>query len=723
MTRHEDRIAPSTPRWLAGALAVLALAVWPARQGRADPVAVAPAAGVPATVVIDLSEQGRPRFDPRDALGAAIDGASSGDADRLLTPGNVAAMRAAGLPSLTYRLRTELGIEAWHWNPTGRWSDPARREGYWVSSDRPGPPIQVSFGYALPRRGDSVDNANDTGYSRLTDGDVTSFWKSNPYLDPAFLKDGQPHWQWLVARFDTPRAIDAIRIAWGTPHAVRYQVQYWTGDGEYARGAAWITFPHGRVITGRGGDVLLHLADRPIATRFVRVLLEQGSRTAPAGAHDWRDRAGYAVREIGLGRIMPDGQFADIVHHDTIRDRQTFTHVSSTDPWHHASDRDARLEQPGLDRVFASGLTNGRPMLLATGLLYDVPENAAAELRYLRRRGYPVRRVELGEEADGQYGEAEDYGALYLAWIDRLRSGNRGIAFGGPSAQDAFTGTWMNPDPDRSWNSHFIRYLAARNRLGDLGFYAFEHYPFDDICGDIPAKLVEQDHQMHGLMARLAAEGVPRTIPWIISEYGFSAYSGRAMAELPSALLMANIIGQFLDEGGSVAYLYGYGPNVPVNQHMACAGYGNMMLHMADRAGQATVPMPAFHAARMISQDWLMPSGGTHLMLASAVSGVDGEWLRSHAVRRPDGRLGILLINRSPTTAYSLAIGTRNAAGELATLRGPAALVEFGPAQYGWVDDGPRSHPARSDPPARSLIPGGELRISLPPQTLAVVIR
>ncbi|MDE2405560.1 MAG: discoidin domain-containing protein [Sphingomonadales bacterium] len=682
----------------------------------------AAAPGRPATavtVVVDANDATGATFDPRAALGAGIDGSVSGAADRLLTRHNIAAMRSAGLTRLTYRLRTELGIEAWHWNPAGAWSDPARQQGYWTSSDRSAGAIRVSYGYRLPRRGDTVDNANDDDYSRLTDGDDASFWKSNPYLDAAFLKDGRPHEQWLLLRFDSPVDIDAIRIAWGTPYAIAYTVQYWSSDNDYGPGAHWITFVHGRVADGAGGDVVLKLADRPVRVKYLRVLLQQGSRTAPPGSTDWRDRAGFAVREVGAGRLGQDGRLVDLVRHAAARNAQTFAHVSSTDPWHRATDRDPRLEQPGLDRVFRSGLGNGRPIMVPVGVLYDTPDDAAAELRFLRRRGYPVRQVELGEEADGQYGSAEDYAALYLAWVDRLRPLAPAIRFGGPSAQSALSETWLDSDPERSWNRHFIAALQSRGRLADLQFYSFEFYPFDDICGDIPAKLVEEDRQMHTLMARLAAEGVPRTIPWVITEYGFSAYSGRAMADLPSALLMANIVGQFLEEGGQAAYLFGYGPSEPVNQHQPCAGYGNMGLHMADSRGQATTPLPSYHTARLLTRDWLMPSGPHRLLRTETAGAADGT-VRVYAVRRPDGRLGLLAINRSPDHSVDLHVLSRNRAGAMRLITGKVRRSVFGPDQYAWIDRGPASRPGRSDPATVSLSFTPDLHLVLPPLSLAV---
>jgi hypothetical protein len=60
----------------------------------------------------------------------------------------------------------------------------------------------------------------------------------------------------------------------------------------------------------------------------------------------------------------------------------------------------------------ASGLRRGNPILTPVSVLYDIPENAAAEIRFLKSRGFPVSQIELGEEPDGQNMSPEHYGAL-----------------------------------------------------------------------------------------------------------------------------------------------------------------------------------------------------------------------------------------------------------------------------------------------------------------------
>ncbi|HVT84987.1 MAG TPA: hypothetical protein VHD35_07275, partial [Chitinophagaceae bacterium] len=122
-------------------------------------------------------------FIPSETLGAAFDGHERGEIDKILRPENIKAMRSSGYGPLTYRLRTELANEVWHWNPKGSWSDEKNKQGYWTSSSDTNNFISMSYSYQLPRRGNTYDQGDNDGYSRLDDGSEKTFWKSNPYLD------------------------------------------------------------------------------------------------------------------------------------------------------------------------------------------------------------------------------------------------------------------------------------------------------------------------------------------------------------------------------------------------------------------------------------------------------------------------------------------------------------------------------------------------------------
>ena len=174
-----------------------------------------------------------------------------------------------------------------------------------------------------------------------------------------------------------------------------------------------------------------------------------------------RDRAGYAVGEVGVGLLDAFGHFRDHVRHSATHARQTLMHVSSTDPWHRASDLDTRIEQPGLDLVFRGGLTNNLPALVPVGIFYDTPENAAALVRFLKRRGYRADGIELGEEPDGQLVSPEDYGALYARWVRAMRPLDPALRFGGPSFA-TITPFADEQYSEKTWLKRFLAYNNAR---------------------------------------------------------------------------------------------------------------------------------------------------------------------------------------------------------------------------------------------------------------------
>ncbi len=680
------------------------------------------------TVTVQI-DPGHPlnRFVPPHALGAALDGHEQGQIDQMLSPANILAMLSTGLKPLSYRLRTELAGEAWHWNPSGQWSDPAKRQGYWISDSGRGTPISVSYGYRLPRRGNTLDQANDDGYSHLDDGDVDSFWKSNPYLDKHFT--GEPNArlaQWLLVDLRTEKAVDAIRLLWGVPFATRYEIQYgrFAGNDDIGQRlpGTWSTFPRGRIRKGNGGDVTLRLSDNPVTTRFVRVLMEESSGTAAPGSRDVRDRLGYALHEIYVGTLVK-GRFHDEVHHAADNTEQSPVYVSSTDPWHRESDRDQLIEQPGFDRVFRSGLTNGMPMLTPVPLLYDTPENAAAEIRYLRASGYPVDRVEMGEEPDGQFVSPDHYAALYLQFAKALHAADQSVHLGGPSFQDIEPGEKIGSvfTGKRTWLRRFLSYLNKRNRLDDYTFFSFEWYPFDDVCRATAPQLAQAPYMLTYSLSQMKAGGLRKHIPLIITEYGYSAFGGRPEIDIEGALLNADIVGRFLSLGGEQTFLYGYEPNETIDE-TGCS-WGNNMLFMLGENGNISYRMPTYYGARLLAQEWAKAGDGVHEIYQTRSAGErDARLVTSYAVFRPDGLWSIMLINKDPNNVHKVRIRFRDVhSGSSPQFAGPVDVYQYSRTQYELSAEKGRPYPIRSEPPEHTRQKEASKLFELPPYSLTVI--
>src|ERR1700739_4183702 len=302
---------------------------------------------------------------PAQALGAGIDRLPPGATDKTFVEATIKQVLSSGWQTISYRQNTELHIEAWHWNPQGTWSDPAGK-GYFTGSATPGEPIRHSYAYPLPHRGVTHDDGTDfVGYSRLTDGDLNSYWKSNPYLTQPYTgEDDSLHPQWVFVDLPAPRQLNAIRIAWADPFARRYVIQYWAGEDPVKKPTlgAWIAFPDGVVNDGHGENPVVHLSVAPMNVQYLRILMTQSSDTCDShGSADRRNCLGYAIRELFIGTTSSDGKFHDLVLH-TPDQGQTATYCSSVDPWHEPSDLEERAgAQVGFDFFFPSGHTTGRP--------------------------------------------------------------------------------------------------------------------------------------------------------------------------------------------------------------------------------------------------------------------------------------------------------------------------------------------------------------------------
>jgi hypothetical protein len=630
-------------------------------------------------------------------------------------------MLSAGLGPLTYRLRTELAGEVWHWNPRGNWSDHDHSCGYWTSDSSLGAPIELSYGYRLPRRGNTIDQANDDNYSRITDGDPNSFWKSNPYLDPYYTKEPpEAHPQSVIIDLGGVKQLDAVRIHWGEPYAQQFQVEYWPANDPMHlhpdQHDHWQSFPHGIINHGKGGDEFVQAGDE--SAQFVRITMTQSSHTSSRSSDDIRDKLGFAIREIEVGAGEDGDQFVDLIQHAPDRHQQTIVYTSSTDPWHRAEDIDFKTEQPGLDFVLRSKLTNGQPALVPVSVLYDTPNNAAAEIKYLLARKYPLERVELGEEPDGQWCSPEDYAALYTTVAARLQTMAPHLKLGGPSLQnfeDQLV-TWPDRGGNRSWMNRFLNFVRAHN--APFQFLSFEFYPFDNVCQDPAPQLIEVPRRLRGILSSLHKDGVPSDVPFLMTEFGYSVFAGRPEVELTGALFHADAIGTFLTSGGTKAYLYGYEPNY-LEDELRCS-WGNLMMLQLDRKRNSVNRLSTYYSARLVCQEWMQPSKGVHEIYSVNVE-PSNSTVSVYALRRPDAHWALLAINKNPERFTRLFPKFERATGQAPVIfAGQIDLIQFSARQYRWRDDGPNGYPRRSDPPLRTR-QAAAASYELPPYSISVI--
>ncbi len=645
------------------------------------------------TITVDVSRATN-HFIPSETLGAGVDRIPAEAIDKDLLPASLEATLASGWQPVSFRQNTELAIEAWHWNPQGTWSDPAGK-GYFTGASVPTESLRYSYGYALPRRGFTRnDGTENAGYSRLTDGDLNTFWKSNPYLTQHFTGESDAlHPQWIVLDLAQPQPVDSIRIAWGAPYATHYLIQYWSGEDPIrapTRGV-WQTFPQATVTAGKGGTETVRLVTAPLAVRFVRIWMTESSNTCDAdGPTDVRNCVGYSVRELYLGTITGtstgDGAFHDSLRH-TADQEQTTTYCSSVDPWHEPSNLGStRQAQVGFDLFFTSGVTRGLPAMIPVALLYDTPENAVAEIAYIKNRHYPISYVEMGEEADGQFMLPEDYAALYLQWASALHRLDPTLKLGGPS----FTGenkdieVWADSSGRVSWTGRFVDYLKQHGRMKDLAFFSFEHYPYDP-CKTPWGVLYDEPELMRHIIQVWHEDGIPADMPMFVTEGNLSSGASETYQDIFSGIWLAEYIGSLLEAGAKGVYFFHY---LPLHMEPGCnSSPGTFGMFTVDAAYRIQQPLAQFFVAQLINLEWAQPGGGEH-QVYSAKSDIDDgagrELVTAYALNRPDAEWSLLVVNRDQENSHRIRVAFRMSDTSAGGFVGPVETATFGSPQYKW---------------------------------------
>lgn len=681
----------------------------------------------PGTVRVDVtSGHAINSFDPDAALGSSIDVLSREGIDKVFTPHIIQESLSAGWGPISYRNNSELRMAAWHWNENGTWSDAAHKNGYFTGSTELKEPIRYILSYALPHRGFST-----SGDRPILGPDLT-YWKSNPYLTSRFTgEDDSLHPQWVVIDLQIEKPVSAIRIAWQNPYAVSYEVQYWKGTAalDFDRGpqGEWVTFPSGEVKNGTGSTISLKLSDAPVSTRYLRVWMTGSSNTCDEhGADDIRNCVGYAIRDIRAGTVDSSGAFVEI--QKNIGERPTTYCSSSIDPWHSASDVDATgsYQHTGFDLLFTSGLTNNLPAMIPVTMLYGTPDDAAAQIGYIEKRGYPISYIELGEEPDGKHAMPEDYAALYLQWATAIHKVDPNLKLGGPVFEGVNEDIRVWPDARgrTSWMGRFIDYLKAHHRLNDLAFVSFEHYPFEP-CDITWKSLYSEPTLVKHILQVWRDDGVPKDVPLMITEDHLAANLTGPMTTIFAALWLADNVGAFFEGGGA---LFTHSPIQPQGIQKTCLGWASWSNFVTDNEiSEIRGYTSPYYAARMINQEWVQHRSGVHQMFPSSTDIKDTEGnilVTSYALYRPDGNWSLMLVNRDEESTHSVRVAFEDIKSrETVSFSGVVTLVTFGSEQYVWVNDGLNSHADPDHPPVAFPIQADAKTLFTLPKASITVLR
>ena len=662
-------------------------------------------------------------FDPDHALGSSIDVLSRTDINQVYTPHIIQEALSAGWGPITYRNNTELRMAAWHWTENGTWSDPAHRSGYFTGSTDLKEPIRYILAYALPHRGFA------TSGDRPVYGPNLTYWKSNPYLTSKFTGESDTlHPQWVIVDLQAEKPVSAVRIVWASPHATTYQVEYWVGtnalDFDGGPKGEWKVFPSGGQKNAQGGTVTLKLVDAPVSTRYLRILMTASSNTCDDhGSSDVRNCVGYAIQQIAAGTLDASGTFSEVTQAPD--DRLTTYAASSIDPWHSAADvnNSGNYQHTGFDLFFTSGLTNNLPAMIPVTMLYGTPEDAAAQIAYIERRGYAIGYVEMGEEPDGKHAIPEDYAALYLQWATAIHKVDPKLRLGGPVFEGVNEDIRLWPDARgrTSWMGRFVDYLKAHNRLSDLAFVSFEHYPFEP-CDITWKSLYSEPRLMKHILQVWRDDGVPNNVPLMVTESHVSWSLTGPMTTIFGALWLADNIGSFFEGGGAAFY---HSPIQPQGVRSTCLGWSSWSNFVSDENYTIKGYTATYFAARMINVEWLQHRAGSHQMFPSSTDIKDAAGnvlVTSYAVLRPDGNWSLMLVNRDSTNSHTVQVVFADSQRKrTASFAGPVTSVSFGSEQYVWINDGPNSHPDPDHPPVATLLQGPPSTFTLPKASITVV--
>jgi hypothetical protein len=185
-------------------------------------------------------------------------------------------------------------------------------------------------------------------------------------------------------------------------------------------------------------------------------------------------------------------------------------------------------------------------------------------------------------------------------------------------------------------------------------------------------------------------DGIPADMPMFITEGNLSSAASETYQDIFSGVWLADYIGSFLNSGGNAVYYFHY---LPLQMEPGCNGSpGTFGMFTVDANYQIQQRLAQFFVAQLINLEWVQSGGAEHQVFSAKSDIEDGagqELVTAYAVKRPDGKWAVMMVNRDQQNAHRVRIAFDGSGGKSAGFVGPVEVATFGSGQYQW-------HPAQT---------------------------
>jgi hypothetical protein len=578
----------------------------------------------------------------------------------------------------------------YHWNGAGKHDS----DGIWHPDTAT---VEPGFLSHTLHRGTTKNNYGSVFHSRVTDGDDTTSWWSDPWAGPD---------AWVVLDLGSERALDSVRIVWGNlrPDSVL------AGPVE---NAGWNPFrtlqaSFRRLGSKRVTDSVTTIAMDPGATTFLAV------RPAGVGSRGVRIaeiRAWAGGEQVTVNTPSQSAQtrvWAMSAHPGSVRSKDWGG--SGTPAWTFAMFMDYIGKIPGAQAQFCVNYGTG------------TPEEAAAWVKHANvDRGLGIRFWQVGNEMDGDWEEggpvdARQYATKYLAFARAMKAVDPSILVMGPTMSSMdFANAGSGALDTTTWAEEFLRIVGeaeATDKIRYLDGFDFHAYPYYTNGRPAPSSMLNAMRKLKGNLDTLAAMMGRRLVDpgsRIVSLSEFNAsvvmmdLTMRPENSTGMAMMLSQLVSRFGGNSMSIVWeSYGAGGSNP--DGTTGGTYGTLALFVPPRSDAASsidlAPNAPFWGNWMVSKVWAIDSAKP---MPLAVTG--GTQLEAYG-----------LADATDTSMIFLNVSATPCTTQIATPSSRGTIYSWGMGQYAWngttseayafPNSGPASRPVPASWDGKFLVPG-----------------